>query len=159
MATMAGCATPYQPALSPRVAIVGNQQVMRDGMKFGSIAFGTPDAVQANPRAFAEAQTGKNMTVGGIVVGVTGLAAAGGALIYAGNDNSRQGVALAGLGVEIVSLVIALTLLDGGTVHSTNAINIYNDGLSPSAPLRPPASENEEPARAHASLYRAPDRP
>jgi hypothetical protein len=106
-----------------------------------------------NPSARAEAVTGKNLVIGGLVVGVAGLTTGIAGVAYAGSDDSRQDYAWAAIGVEAATLLIALTLIDNGRVHSYNAINIYNDGLTPDAVhgySKEDASEHAEPLRASA---------
>jgi hypothetical protein len=128
---LTGCAQSYLPANTGRVSLTGNNSVVKGGQSYGNFWFGAPDAVADNPAAASEARVGKNLAIGGIVFAVStvGLATAGVAA-----ESSKEHVDTLGWGLligELVSITTCFVLLHDASVHTANAINRYNDGVSP----------------------------
>lgn len=129
---LTGCARVYAPVASPRVTFTTNG-VYKQGMNVGSLAYGTPDAVKGNARAESEANLGRSMNTAGWVFQIGGAGTLGAAAVVAtgDKDNSKQSLVT---GLLLGALAASFTgdgLWIAGNTHSVNAINIYNDGLSP----------------------------
>jgi hypothetical protein len=143
-----GCSSSYEPARSPRIATVvaGSEPVfVKDGQRYGSAVygFGLGDAVRGNPVAEAEARTGRNLAIGGLVLDIAGLATEGAGLAVA-IDSSRvggpdhQAAANALIVGGLASVLVGTVLLLSAPPHIYDAVNIYNDGLEHShAPEAP----------------------
>ena len=147
------CATPYQPAASPRLSMVGGPwgpTLHRDGQKFevGLFGGGLDDAVEGDADAMDEAESASALSIGGFVLVVVGAGAAGGgAGLMAARDNASDDTLRA---VSISMLAGGLALAISGAImsasaqtHMFNAINIYNDGLI--APYPPPLPQFPPP--------------
>jgi hypothetical protein len=138
---VAGCSSSYEPARSPRIQTVvegGQPTFVKNGERFGSLAFGTGlvDAVEGNPQAEHHARVGRNLIVGGFVLDLVGLGAEIGGLAVLAHDRNQNGDAPAS-GVAVGLLVGGLVAVAAGTVmiiagqpHVYDAINIYNDGVA-----------------------------
>ena len=134
-----GCSSSYEPAKSPRIALVmdsGTPQFAKDGQHSGNLAFGTGlvDAVRGNPRAEAEARTGRNLAIGGFILDLTGVVCAtSGLVLLGGRDRPNQHrEAAAGLAIGgLVAVTVGTVLLLNSQPHIYDAVNIYNDGLQP----------------------------
>jgi hypothetical protein len=135
-----GCSSSYVPLQSPRVAIVmegGSHAFVRDGVKYEGGLFGgdIEAAVRGNPKAEAQARTYKNLVVGGFVLTLAGEAAAVGGLSIIGADAARNQTlstpAAVLLGGGVVGYLVGLGLLLSAPPHLYDAVNIYNDGLTP----------------------------
>jgi hypothetical protein len=127
---LTGCATAYEPAASPRVTFT-TAGVYKDGQHVGTLPYGTPDAVKGNPRAESEADLGQSMSTAGWVfqAGALGTLTAGTVLAY--KDDTKPELALGLLIGALAASLIGDLLWAASHTHSVNAINIYNDGLSP----------------------------
>ncbi|HEX3777571.1 MAG TPA: hypothetical protein VHV51_24045 [Polyangiaceae bacterium] len=165
---LAGCSSSYEPARSPHVATIwedGHLAYVRDGQHYGSSFFvgnGTIDAVQGNPRAEAEARTGRNLEVGGFVFLLGTVGTAAGALgAIASNPEARdhQTEASVLLASAIAFEITGIALEISAFPHLYDAVNIYNDDLDraandepissgsrnvalPPAPVAPPGPRN-----------------
>jgi hypothetical protein len=135
-----GCSSGYTPLRSPRVAIVmegGSHAYVRDGVKYEGGLFGgdIEAAVQGNPRAEAEARTYKNLVVGGFALSIAGETSALAGVVLMGKDATQnQAMSTPGpilLGAGLLAYLVGLGLLFSGPPHLFDAVNIYNDGLSP----------------------------
>src|SRR5450755_443723 len=131
-----GCSSSYQPARSPRIVTVidgGGQVFVKDGINYGGPLFGggVVEAVRGNPRAEAEARTGRNLTIAGFVVDMAGLGSdiAGLATIKPNSSNSDNTLSLGLILGGLVGVTVGSVLLLAGPPHTYDAINIYNDGL------------------------------
>jgi len=137
-----GCGTTaYEPARSPRIAMVSGAYV-RDGTRYSAgFASGLEEAVRGNPRAEDEARSAHGLMIGGFVVTIAGATAAGtGAAVWAtgvrtddagkihstSQSNIGAGVFLGGFLVECIGVALS----NSGRAHELDAINIYNDGVS-----------------------------
>lgn len=134
--SLSGCASSYQPANSPRIALKqdGGWVLVRDGYEYPVGMFGSSvvDAVQGNPTAEAHARSYRNSMIAGWSLYGVGLGAtvAGLGIANAAEPDSSQettgGVLiLAGVGALITSIVF----LAQGSTELWDAINIYNDGI------------------------------
>jgi hypothetical protein len=138
-----GCSSSYEPARSPRVAVVAEAAgpvVVKDGQHYGTLLFGgVVDATQSNPRAEREARIGRNLAIGGFVFDLVGLGSLGAGLaVQTQHDSSPNGqpsTAAAALAVGgLVSVAFGTALLLCSPPHAYDAINIYNDGLDAPKP-------------------------
>jgi hypothetical protein len=155
--------TPYEPARSPRIALVANGYV-RDGKKYErGFGGGGIDVVAGNPRAEREATRGRDLVVGGFVVSIAGIVteSVGAGLLVSDLDKDDQGRLRTstrgnvGFGLVFGGAAVGFIgayLMGDGQSHLYDAINIYNDGLSAPPPIVPasqpivPASQPIVPA-------------
>jgi len=149
LSCVAGCSTSYEPARSPRIETVvqgGQPTFVKDGVHFGSQVWGTGlvDAVQGNPQAEHHARVGRNLIAGGFVLDLVGLGSEiGGLAVLAHDRNQHPGAPASGLAVGLIvgglaAVIAGSTMIMAGQPHVYDAINIYNDGLTPrptTAPL------------------------
>jgi hypothetical protein len=113
----------------------GNPTLVKDGVHYGNLAFGTGvvEAVQGNPQAEEQARIGRNLVIGGFVLDIMGLGGEVGGLVALRHEQDRGqpstlglGLLVGGLGAVTVGTVMLLT----GQPHIYDAINMYNDGVS-----------------------------
>ena len=132
------CTVSYEPARSPRVAVVqdtGGLAYVRDGVHYshGLTGNGLQDAVRGSPRAEHEAVLysrklgwGFGMGMAGLGVMIGGLAALPtGNQHFEWNTRAYTGLSLIGLGLAAYTTGLILVLSAGP--HQWDAINIYND--------------------------------
>jgi len=158
-----GCSTSYVPQKSPRVAVVqvgGVPSYVRDGKTYsGGIAGGElEEAVRGNPEAEQHARDYKSGMVSGLLsVLAGGVAMAGGLGLLAADsashdpDKGRQISGGAMLATGLAAYIAGLVLVSTAQPHLLDAINVYNDGVSPAprprfAPRAPLPSSGASPA-------------
>jgi hypothetical protein len=166
LALTQSCTSGYEPARSPRVAIVmedGQLTFVKDGEhhhSFWLVGSSALDAVQGDPRAEAEARTARNLEIGGIVFTVGAVGSATGALVslLSPDEVQHQSTTQALLVSALACDVVALALLLNSIPRVYDAVNIYNDDLDraaataprlalpPASPVLPPASPVLPPA-------------
>jgi hypothetical protein len=140
-----GCTSGYEPARSPRVAVMmegGQLTFVKNGEhhhNFWLVGSSALDAVQGNPRAEAEARSARNLEIGGIVFTVGALGSVTGALVSLGSpDASQHQSTTAGLLVSALACdIVAAALLLNSIPHVYDAVNIYNDDLDRAAVSAP----------------------
>ena len=149
-----GCASGYEPARSPRVAMMmdgGRPVFVRDGQHYESFLPSSAllDAVHGDPRAESEAQKARNLQIGGLVFVGAGLGTLVGATAVIANSHaSDEHAALAGgllvssIALEMISLVFTLNAVP----HLYNAMNIYNDDIDRARPPVPPPAPLARPS-------------
>ena len=132
------CSSGYEPARSPRIAIVvegGSPAFVKDGTRSGSTLFGggLVDAVRGNPRAEEQARIARNLTIGGFVLDLAGFGSEVGgvvALAHEPGSNGHSSALGAGLLLGGLGAVLAGTImLISAPPHVYDAVNIYNDGV------------------------------
>lgn len=158
-----GCSSSYEPARSPRIAMVvesGQPTFVKNGERLGSPAFGggLVDAVASNPEAQHQATIGRNWVVGGLVLDLVGLGSVIGGTVVLAKDNastlpdhpSTAGTALliGGLAAALAGSVMILC----GQPHIYDAVNIYNDGLEPRVTTPPTPPPTTPPLGPRVSL-------
>jgi hypothetical protein len=161
------CSSSYQPARSPRIAVIqegGAPTLVRDGQSFsvGLFGGGLEDAVQGNPTAEGHASTYKTLTIAGYSCYVAGLGSSIAGLYVLASDkagdsgNETAGATLALGGVA--ALITSFVLITNAQPHLWDAVNSYNDGVDASLaypmppqpglfrPPPPPAQSSPPPA-------------
>jgi hypothetical protein len=146
-----GCATHYQPRMSPRISVAmsgGMPEYTRDGQVFehGLAGGGLVDAVAGDPEATEAAETYNNRMIGGLVSDGIALACVGAGIGLTANRASRnEGIdPLAGAAITcgLAGAVVALVLIASAQPYQWDAINLYNDHVDarmmPYWPVRPP---------------------
>jgi hypothetical protein len=145
--TLTGCgAAIYHPRPSPRIQVTSEGSslvLLKDGHTFGTGIFGSgiEEAVKGNARAEEEAHSYQTKGTAGFVLGLLGsLTSAGGAGLIVGNEvqaTPSTDLRIAGLGMAFGGLALSIVgniLSNGAQPHLWNAVNIYNDGLTPAFP-------------------------
>ena len=146
----------YEPAASPRVTITTGG-IYKDGRHYGTLAYGTPEAVKGNPFAESEANLGKSMSTAGWILqaGAVGTFTTG--VVLATKDDTKAGVVLGLMIGTLAVSVIGDLLWIASDTHSVNAINIYNDGLGPapqsSRVVSPGTARPRGPSRLAADAF------
>jgi hypothetical protein len=137
----AACSTHYVPQSNGRISVVMDPGpgFMKDGRTYHPGPFGgdIDEAVAGNAKAEEEANTYQNDQTIGFACTLAGLAAilAGGVVLGADFPTSGQanglppslGLALGGIIAEVIGLGFTMS----AQTHLWDAINIYNDGVSP----------------------------
>jgi hypothetical protein len=157
VACTTACSSAYIPQPGPRLSVVmdsGSLAYVRDGKTYpgGFLGGDIEDAVKGNPRAEEYAHDYKSGMVTGFVLSMLGVAGMVGGLTFEGIE-ARQtpgdqpipltGLVIAGAGA-IVDLIGA-GLMMGAMPHLYDAINAFNDGVTPSGPPRPVAPPTVAP--------------
>jgi hypothetical protein len=136
-----GCTTSYEPAKSPRIAIVDDGTTfLKDGQRYDG-GSGLIEAVAGNPQAEEMARTAYRNQVAGTVLYVAGFPIViGGPIVGAALDDEKTGktVALASLGTGIAVWITSIVFLSHVQPQRLDAINIYNDSVSPEPPRGAP---------------------
>jgi hypothetical protein len=145
------CSSTYKPRPSPRIAIVlehGQPALVKGGERYeiGVFGGGLVDAVEGNAAAEDHAETFRNRTITGFAMSLGGVAFAlgGASLLAAGAFDSRDpadamvftgaAVAFTGFGLMIASLFVTMS----APPHLWDAINVYNDAVTPPQLWPPP---------------------
>ncbi len=136
---VAGCTSSYQPANSPRLAVVmddGGLTLVREGRSYPVGMFGgdVVDAVRGNPAAEEHAQSYRTQMISGwsFYFGGIGLAVAGTGVWQAGERHNDIGQAHAGEALTVGGLAALFTgigFLMNAQPHLWDAVNIYNDAV------------------------------
>lgn len=154
----AGCSTSYTPRPSPRVAVVfedGAPALEKNGTtnKIGPFGGGLVEAVEGVPEAEDHASTFRGRMIGGFVMSLAGAVAGGlglGLLIAnQAKDDPEDGLRNASLGLAFGGLGLSLTgsiLMASAQPHFWDAINVYNDAVSPVPYPPPPGAWGRPPA-------------
>jgi hypothetical protein len=138
-----GCSSSYEPARSPRIAVVAEGSgpvVVKDGQHYGSLMLGgVVDAAQGNARAEREARVGRNLAIGGLVFDLAGLGSTTAAIVVQAQRNRpsdpQPSAAATGLLIGgLVGVTVGTILLLSSPPHTYDAITIYNDSLDPPPP-------------------------
>ncbi len=136
---VAGCAAPYRPEPSPRIAIVEDPwlgpTLIKDGQEFpvGFLGSGVIDAVEGNATATERADSAFQLQIGGFVLSIIGAGAMGAGFgVIVGNELADETTELrvAGLLLAVGGLATMIpgAILTGmGRTEVFDAINIYND--------------------------------
>ena len=135
------CSSGYEPAKSPRIAIVvegGSPTFVKNGEHFGNSAFasGLVRAVNGNARAEEQALTARSLVIGGFVLDVAGLGSEVGGFVALGHDSGANGhssalpaaLLLGGIGAVVAGTLVIVS----AQPHVYDAVNIYNDGVDAS---------------------------
>ena len=144
-----GCATPYRPQPSPRIAIVEDPwlgtTLVKDGQEhpMGFLGSGVIDAVEGNATATERADSAFQLQIGGFVLGIIGSGAMGagfGLLIgnELGDESSDLRIASLLIAAGGLAALIPGAILTGmGRTETFDAINIYNDEVDRQLRERP----------------------
>jgi hypothetical protein len=143
LATLAaGCSSSYVPAAGPRLSVVmegGTPTYVRDGKKFegGFLGGDIEEAVHGSPKAEEYAHefktgitTGFAMTMIG-TVGIVGGAAITGVQASRADQNTVPIAGLLVMGGGLLLELIGLGVEFNALPHFYDAINAYNDDLTP----------------------------
>jgi hypothetical protein len=157
VACTSACSSAYIPQPGPRVSVVvdsGSLAYVRDGKTYpgGFLGGDIEDAVKGNPRAEEYAHDYKTGMVTGFALSMLGVAGMVGGLtltgIEAGRTSGDQPLPLTGLviaGAGVILDLIGSGLMMGAVPHLYDAVNAFNDGVTPSVPPRPVAPATVAP--------------
>jgi hypothetical protein len=138
-----GCSSAYMPQPGPRVSVLmagGTIAYVRDGKKYEGGLFGgdIEEAVRGNPQAEEYAQEYKSGVVTGFAAMMLGIAGVVGGVVVTGleegpraNSGSVPVAGLVILGAGAVLDIVGATVMTKAVSHLWDAINSYNDGLTP----------------------------
>jgi hypothetical protein len=137
--------------------------LVKNGQQYdlGLFGGGLVEAVESNPAAREHAESFRDHTIAGFAMALGGVAVtAGGSGLLAASVGTESrtsevtgaSLMLAGLGLAIAGLMVTT----GAPPHMYDAINIYNDGVSPPPGWPPPAGWPAPPPGALAPLAQPP---
>jgi hypothetical protein len=147
LAPLAGCANVYAARPNPRLELVGEGLLAKDGRLYplGWTGGGLSDAVQGNPRAEAEASSFESERTAGKVFEFLGFGAGLASIAlfsYAEstpNMTLQQAQTLNEVDVAVFIGGVLASYVGGkfnsdANQHMFNAINLYNDGIGGGGP-------------------------
>ncbi|HEY1815427.1 MAG TPA: hypothetical protein VGG74_23925 [Kofleriaceae bacterium] len=148
---LVGCTSEYMPRTPHHVAVTmqnGKPVYVRDGRTFEpGLGGGLVDAVQGNPAAVAAAEEFHSRQITGLASTLLGTAGFIGGMawgtVLAASDANRPGsqfaVPVTLMVAGVVAMIVGTCYLATAAPYQWDAINIFNDGATPSfAPPGPP---------------------
>jgi hypothetical protein len=157
VACTTACSSAYIPQPGPRLSVVvdgGSLAYVRDGQKYpgGFLGGDIEDAVKGNPRAEEYAHDYKSGMVTGFALSMLGVGGMVGGLtlagIEAGRTSGNQPIPLTGLVIAGAGAIVDLIgsgVMMGAVPHLYDAVNAFNDGVTPSGPPPPVAPATVAP--------------